>query len=187
MSDGILEERGDYRVRIVADEYADEPYDDSQSPLLRLDGRHTKFVDSGTMRPRDDDDSVIAAIEHWNTAPSDRDWRLFEKYLRAFYGVTQIETWNSGSYWYVTYDSKAWRDAVGAPAGTADMSEYQAWCEGEAYSWVVEKRVMWSTTDAFDDMATWETVDECSGYYGYTDYLKTTALEALSSQAGDRA
>jgi len=103
---------GRFRVRLVLDEFADEPYDDGASPLLRLEYRHgyrAEHVMTGS-RPADADGCVEAAAERWGT-----DFELLEKYLRAYHGATKVETWHSGDYWYVTYDPAAWREWAGAP------------------------------------------------------------------------
>lgn len=193
-----VEENGDYRCKIVLDESPEPPYDDSQSPILRLDLRypqHATFVDSGSMRPHEEDDYIINAINHWQTKPSDSDWPLFEKYLRAFWGVTQIETFSSNDYWYITYDSVPWRRAIGfdgtvAPLdggqGTATLTEYENWVNGEVYGWIVEKKVTWRRVDTTTDdpayletMTKWEHVDSCFGYYGDDNYLRDSAKEAM--------
>lgn len=179
-------ENGRFRVRLVLDEYPDEPYDCSQSPLIRLDYRYSwkaEHIQIGD-RPTNADTYVEEALARWGS-----DFDLLEKYLRAYHGVTKVETWHSGSYWYITYDSAAWREWCGAREGGADMSEYRAWCEGDVWGWVVEKNVTWTTDDDYDDMATWETVDSCWGYYGSDgangEYLKSCALEALAGAVED--
>lgn len=180
----ILEtsEDGRFRVRLVLDECPHEPYDDSHSPLLRIDHHWAEHIQIGG-RPTNSDDQIEDAISYWHTCPADSNWPLFERYLRAFHGVTEVETWHSGSYWYVTYDSAAWRKYVGAPKGSADMSEYRAWCEGDVWGWVVEKNVTWHADDGRDDMTTWEHGDSCWGYYGSNgangEYLRSCAREAL--------
>jgi hypothetical protein len=180
---------GRFRVKLVPDEYPPEPYDDGQSPLLRIDSYYHGGITSAehvmaTGRPLDDDQHVEYAVRHWDATPADRDWRYVEKYLRAYFGVTKIETWHSGSYWYVTYDPKRWRDHTGAPEGSVDMSEYRAWCEGDVWGWVVEKRVTWTTDEPdLDDRDSWEHVDSRWGYYGSDgangEYLRESAIEAM--------
>ena len=182
----ILEttEDGRFRVKLVLDEYPAEPYDDGQSPLMRIDHHRAEHI-MATGRPTDSDDQIEGAISYWHTCPADSNWRLFEKYLRAFHGVTKIETWHSGSYWYVTYDPAAWREHVGAAKGSVDMSEYRAWCEGDVWGYVVQKRVTWRTDDPdYADEERWEATDDsCWGFYGSDGangkYLRETALEAL--------
>jgi hypothetical protein len=182
----ILDTQGRYRARLVLDEDAGERYDDGASPLLRIDSGARATHVMATGRPLDADETVEQAISYWHTTPGDSNWRLIERYLRAFHGVTQIETWHSGSYWYVTYDSAAWREYAGAPPGSADMSEYRAWCEGDVWGWVVEKLVLWTTADAAVSPAfkdEWEHVNSCWGYYGNGEYLKQCAREALAYEA----
>lgn len=179
----VLETRGNFRVRLVADEYADEPYDDGASPLMRLDYRggdwRADHVMTGT-RPQDCDADIEAAAQRWGT-----DFDLLEKYLRAYHGVTKIERWHSGNYWYVTYDDAAWRAWAGAPEGSADMSEYRAWCEGDVWGYVVEKQVTWTADDpGYEDRDEWEDAGEsCWGFYGSGrangKYLGNTARDAL--------
>jgi hypothetical protein len=185
----ILETSEDerFRVKLVLDECPPKPYDCSQSPLLRIEtrgyGHRAEHIQTGD-RPTDADSYIEEAVHHWATCPADSDWRLFEKYLRAFHGVTQIETWNSESYWYVTYDSASWREWCGASEGGADMSEYRAWCKGDVWGWVVEENVTWHADDPDrDDMSTWEVTDDCWGYYGSDGpngaYLRQCARNAL--------
>ena len=204
-----LEERDGYRVRLEVDEYPETPYDDSQSPLLRIDGgyygvRSVEHIQVGSTRPTDDDAAIENAVSHWHTTPSDSDWHLFERYLRAFFGVTEIETYYSGDYWYVTYNSRAWRKAIGWETDEQDaealakgfakpnMEEYKNWINGEVYFYVVEKDVEWRKVDPttddpdyLDTMHTWETVDSCGGYYG-DEYAREAAMEAFVAEAGER-
>jgi hypothetical protein len=198
-----LEERNGYRVRLELDEYPEPPYDCSSSPILRIDyrsyGGGATFVDTSEMRPHEEDEYILNAISHWQTSPGDRDWKLFEKYLRAFFGVRIIETWASQDYWYVTYDSEGWRKSLGFDSqeqedkhAKPNMDEYKAWCEGEVYYYVVEKRVEWRKVDPttddpdyLDTMHTWETVDSCGGFYG-DEYAREAALEAFVSEAGEK-
>jgi len=180
----VIEERDGYRVCLKIEEGPEEPYDDFQSPLLRIDPHTFKVehIQTGNARPTDDDERIEEAVSHWGTTPADSDWKLFEKYLRAYYGVTQIVTYRSQDYWYVTYDSKSWRDAVGASEGSANLGEYKAWIEGEVYYWVIEKQVTWTTDDLPPGtqaaMRTWEHVDDCGSYYG-DEYAEQEARRAF--------
>jgi hypothetical protein len=177
---------GKYRVRLIADEYAPEPDQDGQSPLLQLDyaggGIWRAEHKMATGRPTDDDGRIEEAAQRWGS-----DVRLLEKYLRANYGTREIETWYSGSYWYVTYDTARWRGYLCFPPGTetphplVNMNEYKAWCEGDCWDWAVERNVTWHRDDDPDaTMATWEIVKDSSGYYG-RDYAERCALEAFEA------
>jgi hypothetical protein len=185
----VIEERDGYRVCLKIEEGPEEPYYDGQSPLLRIDPRTRKaeHIQIGSMRPTDDDTRIEEAVSHWATTPADSDWKLFEKYLRAYYGVTRIVTYWSDTYWYVTYDSAAWREAAGAPEGSANLDEYRAWVEGEVYYYIIEKRVTWRAVNPVTDdpeyseypeRTTWETVDSCGGYYG-DEYAEQEARRAF--------
>jgi hypothetical protein len=191
----VLEERGGLRVIMEYDQDPEEPYDEGASPLLRIDlSAGSTHVDHGNWNRAATDRRVENAVSHWQTTPSDRDWRLFEKYLRAYLGVTKVETWRSGSYWYVTYDPAAWREELGAPEGSIGLEEYRAWCEGETYCWQVQKQVTWSAANydylEYPDRVTWEPVDSCGGYYGY-EYAAEEAREAfkdaLTEPGGEEA
>lgn len=178
----VIEERDGFRVVLKYEQDAQEPDFAGQSPLLRIEpnpsGRYG-VGHLGTMadRPRDTDESVEAAVRRWGS-PASSDWDKFEKWLRAYLGVTQIETFYSGSYWYVTYDAANWREYTGAPAGSASLSDYQAWAEGEVYYWEIQKQVTWSSgTSQFPDREDWETVDALGEYYGYDNAEVTAKLD----------
>lgn len=177
-----LETNGKYRVRLIADESPDEPYDDGQSPLLRLGyvnqfGWIAEHV-MNTGRPLDDDSRIEEAAQRWGS-----DFRMLEKYLRAYYGTTEIKTWHSGSYWYITYDTAKWRAYVGldtpGATGHINMDEWRAYCEGDVWGYDVEQNVTWHRDDSDETLQTWESVDSCWGFYGY-DYAKEAATEAYN-------
>jgi hypothetical protein len=193
----VLEERNGYRVRLRADEYAEEPYDESQAPLLRIYRSYDiEHIQIGG-RPTDDDSQIEEAVRLWG-GPSSDEWGKVETYLRAFYGVTTIETYYSDNTWYIAYDSAAWRKYAGwEPGDTLPeelhlMTEWRAYVDGDVYYYVVEKKVhvyqdqRRHAPDGFKAVSTeydeWEEVDACHGFYGY-DYAKEAALEALSSYA----
>jgi hypothetical protein len=183
---------GKYRVKLILDEYADEPYDDGQSPLLRIrtghygDVRDVEHV-MATGRPTTSDDRIESAAYQWGN-PGSGNFRKFEKYLRAYYGTREIETWHSGDYWFITYDTAEWRDYIGWTAENADRmpdhlvdaSEYKAWCEGECYGYVIEENTLWRKDgDPDDTMESWEEVDDCWGFYG--SYATEAALEEFGA------
>ena len=190
----ILEERDGYRVRLVLDEFAEEPYDDGAWPVLRIEPGNwgsssaVTHMYEGSSRPHDLDGAVENAVWHWMTTPSDSDWPKFEKWLRAYLGVTRVETYYSGSFWYVAYDSAQWRkwacvDPERLPSENP-LAEIKAWVEGDVWSWVVEKQVAWTSDDwwpgttEYAKRNTWEVVDSCGGYYG-SAWAEKSAREAF--------
>lgn len=175
----IVEARGDYRVMLEADTDAAEPYDDGQSPVIRYDsagynGSHCKHVAPTWKSGREA--NIEAAADRWGP-PNRPTWHLFETYMRAFHGTTQIETYYSGSYdWYITYDSAEWREHTGASG--PDLTEYKAWTDGDVYGYVVQKRVPLFNEAGEFALDTWDDVDSLWGLYGY-GYAIQSAREAL--------
>ncbi len=199
----ILKEENGWRVTLIKDEHADEPYDDGQSPLLRIEDRYSGYhasaehIQVGSMRPTGNDERIEEAAQRWASKPE-----LFEKYLRAFHGATTIKWYGPNNYTdhtYVTYDTSEWVKAVGfddkvAPRSKYDgakavsMAEYRAYLEGDVYGYQVERRVnvasiriisahgqhLRTIESEYDE---WEVVDSCWGFYGYT-YARESALEA---------
>lgn len=169
-----LEDNGRMRLLLIHDEHADEPYDEGQSPLLQIDtrtGSVTHVMTGG--RPEDDDGRIEEAAQRWHASLG-----LLEKYLRAFHGATQVTVTHCGLNVYVTYDTARWREYSGAPANSVSMDEWLAWCEGDTWTWAVQRLETWhAESDASKTTTTWETVDACSGFYGY-DYAVRAAREA---------
>jgi hypothetical protein len=196
----VIETRGDYRVRIEADQDAGEPYDDGSAPLLRIEYRSGEYRAEHiqrSSRPTEADGAVEAAVSRWGGLSRD-DWRLVEKFMRAYLGTTVIQTWYSGDYWYVAYDTGEWREyagqteAVAGPnwqsvlAGFDLMAEWKSYVEGDVWGYIVEKRVTWATgDDDYDDRETWEDAPDdssCWGLYGH-EYAEQAAREALDEHA----
>lgn len=178
-----------WRVKLVQDEYADEPYDDGQAPLVRIDvnGRRgypcVEHIQIGA-RPTADDEWVEEVVRrHWHR--SNR-WELIEKALKGALGVTRIDHYESRDYKYFAYDSKRWREYCGFapddPIKYDMLAEYEAYCEGDVWGYVLEKRVHWTTDEEeVSDRDTWEETDSCWGYYGY-DYAAEEARMVLAAQ-----
>jgi hypothetical protein len=198
MESEIIKEENGLRVSLMRGEYPDEPYDDGQPPLIRIDrgygygGRSAEHIMIGSMRPTGDDSRIEEAAARWAGEPD-----KFEKYVRAYHGATQVKWYGptqSTDYTYVTYDTPAWRKAVGiaggpVPGRIVNMDEYIAYLEGEVYVYVVEREVhvkskkdihvngepLRTEESEYDE---WEHVDSCGGFYG-EEYAKEAALEAL--------
>jgi hypothetical protein len=183
---------GRYRVQLISDEYPSEPDDDGQSPLLRLEYRGDGWWAGHVMatgRPLDDDTAIEEAATRGGS-----DFRVLEKYLRAFYGMREMETWPSGDCWYVTYDTARWRAYIGFPEDAEarhliDMSGYKAYCLGDVWLYKVERNVTWHRYDNPDTtMQTWETAEGCAcgGFYG-RECAEEAALEAFEAVVTEHA
>jgi hypothetical protein len=180
---------GQWRVRLIADESPPEPYDDGQSPLLRIEYTSRGWIPEHVMatgRPADDDARIESAASQWGYG-----WNrgLFEKYLRAYYGTREIVAWHSGDCWYITYDTARWRSYIGFEPGAetphplVNMDEWRAYCEGDCWGYIVERRVTWYRDgDPATTRTTWEEVEDgsCWGFYG--DYGREAALEAYEAE-----
>jgi hypothetical protein len=171
---------GRYRVSLEMDMDAAAPYDETGSPILRMDYRGGRWnaihVGTGVYAG---ESNIEGAADRWGS-PSGDTFGLFVRYLKVFHGVTEVETWYSGDYWYVTYDSAAWREAIECPAAKPDMSEYKAWVEGEVYGVIVERLDTWERADDNSfTMDSWTEVESAWGHHGY-EYATEAASEMLS-------
>lgn len=166
----------EYRVSIVPDQDAQEPYDDGQWPILRLE-RHRgqgTYVEPFNDAAKGFEDKFAALMVRstGRLAPAE----LFERYLRIFHGVSQFRTYgpNQGTdYTYMAFDTKAWRESVGwtderggiaVMAEEKPLAEIQAYVEGDVWGWISEKR--WNPDEDQEDDEGWEAIESVWGYYG---------------------
>lgn len=146
-----------YRVRLVLEESADEPYDDGSVPLWRGEwhgdgaGGYGWRVEQVGMTSFDASDVELDDAIARFRGPTEPQ---VERWLKAFHGATVVETWHSGGAWYVAADTAKWREAMGvtpeqirqeAERGSL-MSEYKSWVEGDVYGYVIERRAIAYTT-----------------------------------------
>lgn len=191
----ILKEQDGLRVRLAADENADEPYDDWQSPLLRLryngvHGWQAEHVVVGS-RPTGCDTRIEEAAARWGG-----ELHLLGKYLRAYHGTKVVRQWSSDDYTYITYDTEQWREYIGFPVGSelpgsyeasVNLDEYRAWCEGDVYGYIIEREITWVGRENIPDiMTTWEEVESCWGFYGW-EQAEESAAEAFTQIQGSLA
>jgi len=193
----ILKEENNFRVKLINDEYASEPWDDGHSPLIRIERRYSESAEHVMVgsRPTGDDDRIAEAAARWSH-PGDH--AKFEKYLRAYYAVTQVKWYgpnDATDSTYVSYDTAAWREYVGAPEKSVNMDEWISYLEGDVYGYRVERKVhvyQDKRIHSGDDFRTesteydeWEEVDSCWGFYGH-EYATEAAEEALSEALNDQ-
>jgi hypothetical protein len=187
----VITEKNGYRVVIRADEDAEPPYFEGSAPILRIEpssygARSAGHIDAGAGH-RTMDARIEAAVRHWSTRPGETDWRLFEKYLRAFYGVRHIKSFYSGSYWYVAYDPTDAIVQLGREASEEtheqwvndSLEEYRAWVDGDVNVVITQKLVHW-TSDQGAERDEWEDVDAIGGFYGYESAKEYAENEALA-------
>lgn len=142
-----------YRVRLEREENPDEPYDDGSVPLWRgewhgVGGGGAEWrVEQVGMTSFDASEVALGEAIARFRGPTEPE---VERWLKAFHGATVVETWHSGSAWYVAADTAKWREAMGvtpeqirkeAERGSL-MAEYKSWVEGEVYGYVIERRAI---------------------------------------------
>lgn len=178
----ILFQDGGRRIALIQEMDADEPYSEGQSPVMRVEsGYHPRVSHVGVSgRPVADDDRIEEAVLRWVHR---RDFEeILARYLRIFYGASQVKTWSSGisrdPCLYITYDTKAWRDWSGAPENSVSLDEWKAYVEGDVWIWVTERLVTYTADDdPSKTLRQWETIDSCGGYYGRI-WAEQAALDA---------
>ena len=174
------------RVVIITDEYAEQPYDESSAPTLTAHGWGV-----GSYSPVDHTDisgvlgAAIEACHYYGEIPSDLDSpeSVAARYLRVFHGVTAIHTAGSSIDRYanvVMFDTVPWREHVGIPLDSTltrndVVCEWAAYLDGEVYSVGYEVRVLSASGFDADPIEEWDTVIQCSGFYG-EDHAKESAL-----------
>ncbi|TCC19940.1 hypothetical protein [Kribbella sindirgiensis] len=199
----VIEERGDFRVRVEVDYQPTEPYHDGGSPLLkfgynRWDRYEAEQVTSITSYVVDP--AIVRALDRWgDDRNGPRETPHFERYLRMFHGTREM-VWSGGfeGARYVTFDTAHWREAMeltdewlaemtegrAEPLRLVDMDEYQAYLNGECYVWIVEQKAEWIKVGSDERREEWEEVEAIGGYYD-REYVEAEAREALESYAGE--
>jgi hypothetical protein len=197
------------RIHVSRDEYPSKPYNDGGFPIWRIEsGRYgsyptaeqetdlTSYVTPGEL------DHAIGRLlgEHGS---GDEGKEILARYLRIFWGVTFMEMWHSGSYWYFTCDPAHWREHVGVTDEVTQREDYaanpfdefQAWVEGNVWIATAQRRIFvrshhltWDLaagyvpdeTDPSDDDTTdgyrWVPDDSVGGFYGDVDEVVRTAM-----------
>lgn len=160
-----LAENATHRVMLAPDESPSEPDNDGSTPLIRLDygldGWHAEQVTSITSYVVPSE--IVTAVQRCWVSHD-----LFDRYLRVWHGTTDVIWWHSGDFWYVTFDTADWREAMGLPLDAVvpvSMDEWQAYCEGDVYGLVLEAKHTWTSDDGRTETR-WEVEDSVWGFYG---------------------
>jgi len=206
-----IEERDGYRVGLTYQYDPDEPYNDGATPLIRYDTSMWKgVVDADQVTSITSyriDERILDALGRFVRGSTDiRGMELFARYMSIFHGTRSLVWWQSTDWHYVTFDTQHWRDAMGLTDeylaahpevdanSLANMDEYQAWCEGDVYGYLIEVKQRWRRVDDEDnvvslmdgdEMTTWEEVEAIYGFYGY-DQAVEAAREAFENVLTDQ-
>jgi hypothetical protein len=199
MDEDVIEEIGDYRVRLVADADPFKPDWDGQAFVLQVNGDPWSYDRVESANDNSDSDTFVDAWNHFAEGYSRAETlEVFERYVRIFHGTKSLVTWNLGitrEYGYVVFDTAALREEWDITDEYADnhpgtlaqatLDEWRNWAEGDVYGYIVEKKEFWSkeyarygvvyqTEEGWD----WEEVDSCWGFSG-REYAEQAAKEAL--------
>lgn len=187
-----IEERGGYRVSLVHDDItAEAPYDYGQTPILKIDSGYRSTATAYNEHVTD------RLIQAWNYLVTEYGEDRFERYVRIFHGAEYFASYNTGNYreyGYVAFDTAEWRkelllseDVPEQNVAEQSLQEIKAWCEGDVYGYLVERKVtgrkVYDNGSSEEPFEEWEEVDSCYGFYGY-DYAEHAAKEALEDAIG---
>lgn len=170
-----------YRVTIHQDE-------DAESPRQMSDD-HVHVLTVPTDRYVDVDKDPGPWGPQWRSLLDRYNWsraiEIMVRYAALVGGFVHEHAPHDGarSLWYLTREDATedgWTDPLGALAAYA--AEYQAWCRGDVYGYVIETQVPWQRVDdptVREDR--WEHVDSCWGFYGPDSDVEASAREALAA------
>lgn len=177
MSENVIEERGDYRVRVEYDsDSADEFPDWIQSAVIPMSDRSLSY---------NDDYGYTDLIRgKWSHRRSE----VIDRWLRIFHDVRAVTQVSLRAGDYLVLLTEVARKYYGTPDDhlqecvDGDAEAFRQWAEGEVYGYVIEERASWRRVggDPGDTMDTWEIVDSLWGLYG-SEYAEQEAREALSA------
>jgi hypothetical protein len=174
VSEDVVWESGDARVVVGYDDCPEPPYNDGGSPVVVAWDRGGMEQASGTSYRLPCD--IVPALDHYrhNGGYGLRDWddtlALWSRYLRIWHGVTTVEDVGVDGVRLFTFDPEDWREAMGAPAGSVDLSEWVAFHSGEVFYVASQRMVTWTSDDG-RSRTEWHTVDAVHGFYGEADAL----------------
>lgn len=204
----VVGQRGEYRAKITIDTSPHEPEYEMGYPVLRIDsdgyrvrvdptgyGDGSAKADGLTSWTADE---ALAHCIRQQGNPTDG-VEMFSRWLRIWHGGSAVgyHLGYSPEYGYCAYVTEAMvRNGWGGtgPVPEPELSEWEAYCEGDVYIVAVERRLLkrteFVTTDdthfpveAFEQESWWEEPDSAvGGYYG-EDYAREAALEALDTYA----
>lgn len=167
---------GRYRLRLVVDA-------DPVNP--RRDYDHLCHVITPTQRDYIDVDTDVDTDggplqygwDHFSTRPDSE--ALFIRWARMVHGAVVIEHRPARGAWGLWYLMPDQFGETSDPEKClrAEITEYQAWADGEVYGYIIEEDTTWTRTGTSETRTTWEEVESRWDFIGY-DY----ALSAAKSE-----
>ncbi len=178
---GLIEEAGDFRVRVVCDESQSEFPDFVQSAVISMNDRYQSFNDT----------HGLGALVRREWSERLRDFDVIERWLKISHGVRAVSTVDTRDATYLVLLTEDAQSYYGTPAdlvqecADGDATIFSQWAEGDIYGYIVEERATWRREGGDEEtMETWEEVDSLWDIYGH-DHAEAEAREALTSWAGE--
>lgn len=199
MDEDVIEEQGDWRVRLELDPDPQQPDWDGQAFVLQVNGDPWSYDRVEPANDNSDSDTFVDAWNRFAERYSRADTlEIFERYVRIFHGTKSLVTWNLGitrEYGYVAFDTAALREEWGIQEdywtehpetlAQSTLDEWRNWAEGDVYGYVVEKKDHWIKTKRDDERDyvegfDWVERDSCWGFSG-REYAEQAAREAFKN------
>lgn len=195
----ISTDAGDYTVRFVLDECADQPYDEGFSLYAITGRRYSTFTVDHISEVDSDADvqvNIVSAIETHARRDDRWGWQFRSgaailRYLKltGHHGATlvddQYRTIDPSTDRFDRVYGVAWAPAdAGDPAHYTRLAlaQWESWADGDVFGWQL-----------FDPEG--NKIDACWGYYGYNhpllgkeerDYIMEQVVDAARGDAADR-
>lgn len=185
---GTLPELPDLRARLDRDPHPCEPYYDGGTPILRVDryGRAEQVAEvTSYVTPVHHDDALGYFIGQFGYGHGRGEGcEVWERYMRIFHGADSF-VWHEGCGWrdpsYVTFTSTHWREAMGLDETSgvvANMDEWVAYVEGDAYFLTLEERVLSASAYDDDPEDEWEEMHDTTSFGGLYGEVSAQAYAA---------
>lgn len=185
-------EDGKYRAVLYREVYPEEPYNDGEVPILRIESyRYTGGYRAEAVNKQAE--PYAAAYNRFDDQGG-HSTELFERYLRIFHdtkGVRHFTPDNYRSdYTYFAFDTAAWREEVGADKKYLEpgtyMAEYVDYLEGDVFSVHIEELKDGACGhDGCTEHREWEQAEREATWYVNGQRLETTEAVSLYGLYGD--
>lgn len=202
----ILEERGDYRVRLEDDQDCQDPRDDNdlveivtpelQRWTVRTENARLQDAFDRLTQYRGGDEAFVRYAKIFHGITVYAVW-MYEHSavalsVQSFVGRAHHAQWDSGQigFAYILPEQR-WEGIDEEKAISSTVEELGQWINGETYGYIVEKKTYWSKEYADPDRADeegwdWEEEDSCWGFIGM-EWAEQAAMEELDRHAPKEA
>ncbi|MFB7858831.1 hypothetical protein [Rhodococcus qingshengii] len=175
----IIQTKGDFRVRLEIDEHPENPRRTYDHLVNVITPKGQRFIDVD-----EDGGPLQYGWDHF--ADSENGTDKFIRWARIMHSATAVyvrpaDGMGVRAIWYVMPDNAKETTYTPQQLIDSEVREYQSWAEGDAWTYIIEKREVWVPEDRNDDsrrMISWAAQDSLSGLIG-RDYAEESARRAL--------